>query len=422
MTKQLKAWVRQSHRTKDAHPDKKRWEVIWTDPHRNYRQRTKGGFKTKKLAQGWADDFLTKARRHEYIDPEAQAITFGEFAEKWLRTKNKRLNTMRSYTIILTGKRSALHQRFGKTPLSAITHNGIAEWVADMTAQGKAAQTVRNHFFVMRAVLEYAVRCDLLLKNPALGVDLPAQRKAWHGMEDRYPLTPAEAEHIIANLADPTHAMFTRLVAATGLRPEEAVGLRLCDVDLDEGTVRVDGVVVEIDGELIREDKKAKNDHSRRTIDLDGSTLGHLKSYIAHHRKVAAKRFAQHPEHDHPGDSLPLFVGVGPDYSTPFRYAPFSKGEWHRAVAAAGLPRMRCYDLRHAHASLLVGLLGQPGALSLKEVQQRLGHHSAVMTLDRYAHAGKRDRDKRRSALDAAMGTGTDGNVTLITSKKRRTS
>lgn len=99
------------------------------------------------------------------------------------------------------------------------------------------------------------------------------------------------------------------------------------------------------------------------------------------------------------------------DYSKPMRYSAFNKRHWRAAVVAAGLPPVRFYDLRHAHASLLVDRLGQPGALTLKEVQERLGHSSAVMTLDRYAHAGQQDHDRSREALDAALATDRDTNV-----------
>ena len=81
---------------------------------------------------------------------------------------------------------------------------------------------------------------------------------------------------------------------------------------------------------------------------------------------------------------------------------------------------MKFYDLRHAQGSLLVDRHGQPGALTLKEVQEGLGHSSAVMTLDRYAHTGKPGRDRRRNALSAAFGTTTnDSNVVPIKRTKR---
>ncbi|MFG1628986.1 hypothetical protein [Kribbella sp. NPDC049227] len=63
---------------------------------------------------------------------------------------------------------------------------------------------------------------------------------------------------------------------------------------------------------------------------------------------------------------------------------------------------MRFYDLRHAGISPHVNRLGRDDALSLPEIQERAGHASKVMTLDRYSHAPKRDTDRIRRALSAA--------------------
>lgn len=79
--RQLKAWVRVSYRTRDLHPGKKRWEVIYTDPEhptRPFGQRTKGGFRSKQSAQEWADDFLNRARSGSYTDPLKAEATFAE--------------------------------------------------------------------------------------------------------------------------------------------------------------------------------------------------------------------------------------------------------------------------------------------------------------------------------------------------------
>lgn len=194
------------------------------------------------------------------------------------------------------------------------------------------------------------------------------------------------------------------------------------------GTVHVRAVVVETRDGLFREEF-TKTSKSRRLIDLDSTTLARLTGYIVDHRRRALAWFASNPEHTHPGEALPLFVGtvVGGrtsdpvldrlDYSKPMRYSAFNKRHWSKALKAAGLPRIKFYDLRHADVSRHVDRIGQDGAFTLKEIQERYGHSSAVMTLDRYAHTGKPDRAARRRALDAAM-TPTDGNVTLISSRR----
>jgi len=391
---------------------------VYEDPTRNYRQRTKGGFTSKADADRWARAHRTATEQGRYIDSEASAVTFRAFAEAWLAAQHfDRARTGDGYRKIITGPNSALNLAFGSVPLGDITHESVARFLADMSAR-RAPQTVRHHYYVLRTVLDYAVRTQRIATNPAMGVRLPRQRKVWEAEEERYPLTTAQTRAIIAHLPEP-YDTFTRLVAATGLRPEEATGLTVADVDRLTGTVRVRAVVVDVSGRLFREEF-TKTSKSRRTITLDTVTREHLTEYLTEHKQRAIIWFTEHPEHPHPGDDLPLFVGVAVgghtslpdmerlDYSKPMRYAAFNKRHWRPAVAAAGVPAVRFYDLRHAHASLLVDRLGQQGALTLKEVQQRLGHSSAVMTLDRYAHASQQDHDRSRNALDAALGSGAD--------------
>jgi len=56
------------------------------------------------------------------------------------------------------------------------------------------------------------------------------------------------------------------------------------------------------------------------------------------------------------------------------------KRHFHPLLAAAGLPRVRLYDLRHTHCTLLLG-----AGLPAHVVSQHLGNASAKMTRDVYA-------------------------------------
>ena len=96
MDKRLKAWVRRSHRTKDLHPSKQKWEVIWTDPEhpdKPYKQRTKGGFSTKTSAQAWVDDFLSRAHAGRYTDPAKAEATFLDLARRTATAGSSRATT-----------------------------------------------------------------------------------------------------------------------------------------------------------------------------------------------------------------------------------------------------------------------------------------------------------------------------------------
>jgi integrase len=81
----------------------------------------------------------------------------------------------------------------------------------------------------------------------------------------------------------------------------------------------------------------------------------------------------------------------------PIRRTRFNEA-WNRAVADAGLPgQPHFHDLRHTYASLLI----QAGE-SVKVVSARLGHASAVETLETYAHLWPDSDEHTVTVLDAA--------------------
>jgi integrase len=73
---------------------------------------------------------------------------------------------------------------------------------------------------------------------------------------------------------------------------------------------------------------------------------------------------------------------------------------WRPVVKAAGLPAgTGFHSLRHYFASLLI----RHGE-SVKTVQARLGHASAVETLDTYSHLWPDSDDRTREAVDSVLG------------------
>ena len=61
------------------------------------------------------------------------------------------------------------------------------------------------------------------------------------------------------------------------------------------------------------------------------------------------------------------------------------------------------HDLRHFDASALIA-----GGAHVKQVQERLGHASAVITLQTYAHLWPGDDDRTRDVMDAALSPRAD--------------
>lgn len=72
---------------------------------------------------------------------------------------------------------------------------------------------------------------------------------------------------------------------------------------------------------------------------------------------------------------------------------------WHRSAKQAELPSWATFhDLRHFYASLLIAR-----GCSVKVIQRRLGHQSAVETLDTYGHLWPDSDDETRDAVDHVL-------------------
>ena len=88
----------------------------------------------------------------------------------------------------------------------------------------------------------------------------------------------------------------------------------------------------------------------------------------------------------------------------PIRRTRFSD-IWRPAAATAEVPDgVTFHDLRHYYASLLI----RHGE-SVKVVQKRLGHKSAVETLDTYSHLWPDSEDRTREAVDEVLGRPAGG-------------
>jgi integrase len=100
-------------------------------------------------------------------------------------------------------------------------------------------------YAVLRAALEQAVREDLVVRNVAKLVRVPAAAPP-----EVQPYDPDEARQLLAAAeADRLYAMWA-VALSLGLRKGESLGLRWADVDLDEGWLRVRQTVQRVQGEL----------------------------------------------------------------------------------------------------------------------------------------------------------------------------
>jgi integrase len=158
------------------------------------------------------------------------------------------------------------------------------------------------------------------------------------------------------------------VLATTGMRRGECLGLRWSDVNLTAGRVSITQTVIAVNHDVrIGSPKTARG---RRTVALDPKTVAALRE---HRQNQLAERLLMGAGTDHD------LVFCRPDGS-PLHPERFSR-TFAIEAARAGLPLIRCHDLRHTWATLALSAGEHP-----KVVQERLGHANVSITLDVYSH------------------------------------
>jgi integrase len=150
---------------------------------------------------------------------------------------------------------------FGAIPLDRIKPSDIDALVLAMKARALSDSTVRLVYTVLRAGLDGAVRDGLIARNPAALVARPSveRREAKH--------LDASGVAAVLNAAQSSrHYSAMALIAATGLRRGEALGLAWDRVDLDAGVLRVTATLSRVGRVLVITEPKTTR--SRRTVPI----------------------------------------------------------------------------------------------------------------------------------------------------------
>lgn len=251
----------------------------------------------------------------------------------------------------------------GQMPLDAVTDRMVAAWIRARTAEGASGKTIKNEHSLVSAALERAVKAQIVPVNVAKGARIPDTVRddmtilLPHEFATLYDRIPADAPHYRA---------LAKFLYGTGARLGEATALQVRDYRPAESPPTVS---------IVRSWKYTgaqpvlgppKTRRGRRTVSLPPEVDADMRELVK----------------GKPADGL---IFVLPD-GRPIRQATLWRQwqKWIDDAAHDGPPlgkRPRIHDLRHSHASWMIGQ-----GVNMLDLQHRLGHEDIGTTAGTYGH------------------------------------
>ena len=342
-----------------------RWSVVvdaGRDEHGRRLRTWHSGYPTKRAAEAARIEILSCLQRGEYSPPSKQ--TLGEWLKVWLEGRTGLADTTRDgYEREVKRVSKAL----GPRRLSDVTPAMLSGFYRQMTEQGLSAKTVKNCHGVTHKALSDAVRNGAIPRNPADHVELPRSERpetdTWSAEELSRFLRHAESHRLYAAWV---------LMCSTGMRRSETLGVRWENLDLDEAKVAVVDTVVPVKNKPVLRLGETKSRLSRRVLALDGRTISVLREHRSRQNKERLRAGSAWKNLD-----LVFTDELGGVFSPD----TFTRTTKTLAIGAGVPPPTPHSCARHTWATLALSSGVHP-----KVVQERLGHSSIAITMDRYSH------------------------------------
>ena len=281
----------------------------------------------------------------------------------------------------LTYERVAEQLRHEFHDEAAITKSAVAamlrraaEPIPDGSSAGLAPRTVRYIHTILHAALRDALRWNRVVRNVADAATPPSaaaarsyRPKAW---------TAEQLRAFLDYAAESPYLPAWIFLATSGCRRGECLGLRSCDIDLNEGTAIVSRQVTALDHKVIvKEFPKTKQAH---LIRLDSGTVSMLRRLRAQQGEA---KLRLGPGYQDDGYVFCQFDGR-PHHPERFsREFDRKQRYFNRAHPQHPLPTITLHGLRHTWATLALS-----AGIDIKIVSERLNHSSTHITREIYTH------------------------------------
>jgi integrase len=360
------------------------WEarISYLDPVSGQRKSRSVYGPTAEAVRGKLDEARERIKEQAPVRDSAQLLA--DWLTHWSDTSLEASNRKESTKELCRGivRKHLVPAPLGTTRLDRLRKTDIDGLIVELRRRGLSDATVRRVYTVLRGALDDAVLDGLMARNPCHLVRRPGVQHT----EARH-LDSDDVSAVLKAAEGLRYRPVLVLIAATGLRRGEALGLHWSHVNLSEGWLKVRSTVRRVNDELTI--TEPKSERSRRTVPLSPAIVSMLKAHKAHQ---AAERL-------HAGEH---WTDTGLVFTTEFG-TPVEPRNVLRtikvAAARAGVDNVGVHTLRHSAAVAWL-----EAGVHIKAVADLLGHSSISITGDIYGHTSDATTKAAIDGLTDALG------------------
>lgn len=346
-----------------------------------------------------------RAELEEKLNNEYSDLTVGAYAHEF-HERRVAMATLSPLTLERDEIEIArIEKEFGKVPIQELKASAISKTYAKLRKRGLSSSALHKFHQKLSQIMKQAVKEQIIIQNPCDLIDGVKRPSA----KERKSLSAEQAMNLAKNLQ--TAKRNGRIVAvwlalATGVRRGEALGLLWGDVDFERKRIRISE---QLDKRGVRRNPKSAK--SKRNLSIDDGTVRFLQEW----KRMQSSQFLSGGSVP---DTFPVCTNESGDFISP---AAFDK--WRRKYFvelglgtfeheevwydSRGIKRHKfsgyrgynLHELRHTQATLLIG-----SGADIKTVQNRLGHSSASLTMNIYAHAIEQNDREAADAIGSLLG------------------
>ena len=308
--------------------------------------------KTQQVVRDWLFQQRKAVKENTFILDES--TTLSQFLDRFIKDiveTNLKPKTIDSYKFLIE---SHIKPTLGQYRLTQLKPHHLQQLYTDKLDSGLSKRSVQYIHAVLRRALNFAVKWELIPKNPTDGVDAPTPTK-----KAPETLSVAELQKFLDAVKDHRWYCIYCIAIGCGLREGEILGLRKCDIDTVEGIIHIQQTVDYIAGRSVL--GTPKSDRSMRSVSMPDFVITVVQEHVQKIEKPDGLLFTT---------SSGNFVS----HRNLLRH-------FHETLAKLNIPRVKFHSLRHSFASIQL-----INGVNPKIVQEALGHSSITLTLDTYSH------------------------------------